>query len=140
MLRENIQTFLAELRRVNASEHTIRNYESDLEQFLAYLTPPDAEPPPVTDIDTLLIREWLGSLYEQKLSADVGSNFEVRSRQVLFETKFAYGQYHAYDVSADGQRVLINTAVLLPSGPATNARVLLDRPWQFAGLTARPSN
>ena len=69
MLRENIQAFLAELRRVNASGHTVRNYESDLEQFLAYLTPPDAEPPPVSEIDTLLIREWLGSLYRQRLTA-----------------------------------------------------------------------
>jgi Tol biopolymer transport system component len=66
-----------------------------------------------------------------------GSSFEVRGRQVLFETKFAHGQYHAYDVSADGQRVLINTAVLLPSGPATNAELLSDGPLQLATLLTR---
>jgi len=52
-----------------------------------------------------------------------GSSFEVRSRQVLFEARFAYALYHAYDVSPDGQRILINTAVLSPGGPATNARL-----------------
>jgi len=69
MLRGNIDAYLAELRRANASEHTVRNYESDLNQFLAYVTPPDAEPPPVTQIDKLLIREWMGSLYQQRLTA-----------------------------------------------------------------------
>jgi len=69
-----------------------------------------------------------------------GSGFEVRDRQMLFETKFAHGQYHAYDVAADGQRVLINTAVLLPSGPATNARLLSDRPFELAHLFTRRPN
>jgi integrase/recombinase XerC len=68
-LRENIDAFLGELRRANASGHTIRNYESDLEQFLAYLTPPDADAPLAAEIDPLLIREWLGSLYQQRLTA-----------------------------------------------------------------------
>jgi dipeptidyl aminopeptidase/acylaminoacyl peptidase len=69
-----------------------------------------------------------------------GSSFEVRARQVLFDTKFAHGQYHAYDVSADGQRVLINTAVLLPSGPATNAELLSDKAFQLTSLIARRPN
>ena len=69
MLREHIDAFLQDLRRSNASEHTVRNYESDLEQFLAYLTPPHAAPPAVDEIDVLLIREWLGKLYLQRLTA-----------------------------------------------------------------------
>src|SRR5690242_5292530 len=69
MLRANIDVYLAELRRVNASEHTIRNYESDLHQFLAYVTPPGAEPPSITQIDSLVIREWMGSLYQRRLTA-----------------------------------------------------------------------
>ncbi len=69
MLCKNIAAFLAELRRANASEHTVRNYESDLEQFQAYLTPPDANPPAVGEIDSLIIREWLGNLYRQRLTA-----------------------------------------------------------------------
>src|SRR5260370_37986870 len=68
-LRDGIDVFRAELRRANASEHTVRNYESDLTQFLEYLTPPDADPPPLDAIDTLIIREWLGSLYQQRLAA-----------------------------------------------------------------------
>ena len=40
-----IERYLAELRRQNASEHTLRNYASDLEQFHEYFSPPNAEPP-----------------------------------------------------------------------------------------------
>ncbi len=63
-----IGKFVEELRRQNVSEHTIRNYQSDLEQFLAYLTPPDGEPPPLKSVDLLLLREWLGGLYDHHLS------------------------------------------------------------------------
>ncbi|MGB7219052.1 MAG: hypothetical protein WBD07_09605 [Vicinamibacterales bacterium] len=67
-----------------------------------------------------------------------GSTFEVSARQVLFETRFAYAQYHAYDLAADGQRILVNTAVLMPSGrPATSARLLTDRPFQLTSLIPR---
>jgi len=83
-MRENIHAFLGELRRANASEHTVRNYESDLEQFLAYLTPPDGEPPPVSEIDTLIIREWLGSLYRQRLSA-VSIRRKLAAVRLLFK-------------------------------------------------------
>jgi len=84
MLRQNIEAFLAELRRVNASEHTVRNYESDLEQFLAYLTPPDADPPPVNEIDALLIREWLGNLYQQRLTV-VSTRRKLAAVRSLFK-------------------------------------------------------
>jgi integrase/recombinase XerC len=47
----------------------LRNYESDLKQFLEYLTPPEADPPAAGAIDTLIIREWMGCLYKQKLAA-----------------------------------------------------------------------
>ena len=40
-MKPAIEKFLKYLRSVrNASPHTLRNYGSDLEQFLAYLTPP----------------------------------------------------------------------------------------------------
>ena len=62
-----IERYLGELGRENASPHTIRNYASDLEQFLAYLSPPGTDPPPPASIDGPLLREWLTSLYDRKL-------------------------------------------------------------------------
>jgi integrase/recombinase XerC len=68
-LAGQIERFLAELRRQNASEHTVRNYASDLEQLLVYFSVPGKRKPAVDDIDALAIREWLGHLYEQRLTA-----------------------------------------------------------------------
>jgi len=67
-LAAEIQRFLEELRRQNVSTHTLRNYGSDLEQFRDYFTRDDA-PPAVEEIDALAIREWLGHLYGQRLTA-----------------------------------------------------------------------
>lgn len=66
-LQVRIQEFLAELRGQLASPHTLRNYEIDLRQFLEYFRGPDLEPPPVAEIDKLLLREWMGSLYDRNL-------------------------------------------------------------------------
>jgi integrase/recombinase XerC len=68
-LSEQIQLFLAELRRQNASEHTVRNYASDLDQFLVYFAIGDKRKPTIEEIDALAIREWLGHLYEERLTA-----------------------------------------------------------------------
>jgi integrase/recombinase XerC len=68
-LAGQIELYLDELRRQNASEHTVRNYASDLDKFLAYFTIPGKKVPRVEDIDALAIREWLGHLYEQRLTA-----------------------------------------------------------------------
>ena len=63
-----VQKFLAYLRSVrNASAHTLRNYQSDLEQFIAYLSPPESPPPTVGRIDHRVIREFLGYLHDEKL-------------------------------------------------------------------------
>jgi integrase/recombinase XerC len=67
-LAEAVQKFVEELRRRNASAHTIRNYASDLEQFMAYFTVGDRPRPRIEDLDALAIREWLGFLYQQRLS------------------------------------------------------------------------
>src|ERR1700678_148207 len=64
-----VELFLSELRRQNASEHTVRNYASDLDQFLVYFAIPGKPMPTVQEIDALAIREWLGHLYEQRLTA-----------------------------------------------------------------------
>ncbi len=64
-----IERYLDQLRRENASPHTIRNYASDLGQFREYFSPPGGETPSMGQIDTLALREWLGYLYKQNLSA-----------------------------------------------------------------------
>ncbi|MBZ5593693.1 MAG: tyrosine-type recombinase/integrase [Acidobacteriia bacterium] len=68
-LERHIGRFVEELKRNNASPHTIRSYESDLRQFSDYFSPPGTEPPAPSEFDVLKIREWLASLYDHKLSA-----------------------------------------------------------------------
>jgi len=65
-----IRNYLDYLRlQKNASPHTLRNYASDLQQFLSYLTrTPAGEPrpePSLDQIDNLTIREFLGVLYQK---------------------------------------------------------------------------
>lgn len=68
-LREAIQKFVEELKRRNASAHTVRNYASDLGQFVEYFTVADRPRARVEEIDALAIREWMGHLYQQRLTA-----------------------------------------------------------------------
>ncbi len=63
-----IREYLEGLRRENASPHTVRNYASDLAQFAQYLSPPGSAAPEPRALDALAIREWLGWLYQQRLS------------------------------------------------------------------------
>ena len=64
-----IEKFLSNLRAEGVSGHTVRNYAGDLRQFLAYLTPPGGRPPRPDEVDVLLLREWLGHLYDRRLAA-----------------------------------------------------------------------
>ncbi len=64
-LAVGIKDFLEERSRRNDSPHTLRNYGADLEEFLAYFSPPNSEPPPLAAIDLLSLREWLGHLYDR---------------------------------------------------------------------------
>ena len=71
-----IEQFLEHLRyERNVSSHTIRNYASDLEQFLDFLAPSKNGTrtlPPISEIDHLTIREWLASLHAaQKKKASI---------------------------------------------------------------------
>ncbi len=54
----------------NASEHTLRNYESDLIQFYDHIAPPDKKnnrrQVDIRAIDNLTIREYMAVLYEKK--------------------------------------------------------------------------
>jgi len=66
-----IDDFLKHLRyERNASEHTLRNYESDLLQFYDHIAPPDKDGKrrnvDLHAIDNLTIREYMATLYEKK--------------------------------------------------------------------------
>ena len=69
MLDELLPQFLEHLRfERNLSEHTLRNYQSDLEQFHDYLAPADPNTgkrtePPLAQIDHITVREWLATLH-----------------------------------------------------------------------------
>jgi integrase/recombinase XerC len=62
-LARQISRFLNSLEVANASSHTVRNYGSDLRQFLDYFSPPGESPPEPAAFDHHLIREFLASLY-----------------------------------------------------------------------------
>jgi len=68
-LARAIDRYLDKLRLENASPHTLRNYSSDLHQFLDYFSPPGADPPEPAALDSIALREWLGSLYARGLDA-----------------------------------------------------------------------
>jgi len=68
-MEQLLSQFLEHLRyERNVSEHTLRNYQSDLEQFVDHLAPAHPKtgkrnPPALTDIDHITIREWLATLH-----------------------------------------------------------------------------
>jgi len=68
-LAEQIDLYLAELKREAASANTILAYEADLRQFLTFLSPPDLAPPEPEQLDLLILREWLAGLYRDELIA-----------------------------------------------------------------------
>ena len=67
-MKQAIGKYLQYLESVrNSSPHTIVNYGKDLEQFVAYLSPPGTQPPPLREITHQIIREFVGHLHEQGL-------------------------------------------------------------------------
>jgi integrase/recombinase XerC len=69
-MQKYIDDFIKHLKyERNASDHTLRNYESDLVQFYDHIAPPDNKgfrrEVDVRDIDHLTIREYMASLYEK---------------------------------------------------------------------------
>jgi integrase/recombinase XerC len=67
-MKQAIEKYLKYLHSVrNSSPHTILNYGNDLDQFVAYLSPPGVQPPPLTKITHHIIREYVGHLHEQGL-------------------------------------------------------------------------
>lgn len=77
-MEQLLAQFLEHLRyERNLSEHTLRNYLSDLEQFHDYLAPADPSTgkrtePPLAVIDHITVREWLATLHAaQKQKASI---------------------------------------------------------------------
>jgi integrase/recombinase XerC len=67
-MKEAIAKYLEYLQSVkNSSPHTILNYCKDLEQFVAYLSPPGVRPPALTGVTHSLIREFVAHLHDQGL-------------------------------------------------------------------------
>ena len=69
MLEDYLKQFLQHLRyERNVSQHTLRNYSSDLEQFRDYLyLKGKVSDIPVSEIDHLTIREWMSELHGESL-------------------------------------------------------------------------
>src|SRR5467141_1161287 len=68
-MNEAIAKYLEYLQSVkNSSPHTILNYRKDLEQFLAYLSPPGARPPALTGVAHPMIREFVAHLHDHGLA------------------------------------------------------------------------
>ncbi len=64
-MKHAIGKFLEYLRSVkNSSPHTILNYGKDLDQFVAYLSPPGVQPPPLAGVTHTIIREFVGHLHD----------------------------------------------------------------------------
>jgi site-specific recombinase XerD len=51
----------------NSSPHTVLNYRRDLEQFVAYLSPPGVRPPGPAGVTHSMIREFVAHLHENHL-------------------------------------------------------------------------
>jgi integrase/recombinase XerC len=67
-MKEAIAKYLEYLRSVrNSSPHTILNYGTDLDQFLAYLTPPGTQLPALNAVSHSMIREFVAHLHNHGL-------------------------------------------------------------------------
>ncbi|HKO60205.1 MAG TPA: tyrosine recombinase XerC [Pyrinomonadaceae bacterium] len=68
-MEQLLTQFLEHLRyERNVSEHTLRNYQSDLEQFVDHIAPANPRNgkrnfPELADLDHITIREWLATLH-----------------------------------------------------------------------------
>lgn len=67
-LRQCIAKYLAELERRGASQHTLKSYASDLDQFAAYFEVPAQTVPSPAEFDLPILREWLSALYDDGLA------------------------------------------------------------------------
>jgi len=111
-LAVQVGLYLEHLRRENASPHTLRNYESDLAQFVEYFSR-QGEPPALREFDALALREWLGHLYASKLE-----NASMRRKLAAVRSFFKYALRQGLIDNNIGK--LVRT----PKAPKTLPRVL----------------
>jgi integrase/recombinase XerC len=87
-----VKQYFMYLRSVrNSSPNTIRSYETDLGQFLAFLTPPGVAMPQPEQVTHLMIREFVSHLHDLKLQkssiarkvAAIRSFFKFATREGL---------------------------------------------------------
>jgi len=123
-LGDHIRQYLAELKRENASEHTVRNYAADLRQFVAYLTPPGGAPPGARDLETIHLREWLGDLYRRSLSP-VTIRRKLASVRSLLQHLVRNGVIDVNRAKLIGTPKMPKTLPRVPSAEQTNR--LLDQ-------------
>jgi integrase/recombinase XerC len=71
-MRTLAESFLASLAHERrASEHTLRAYRHDLEEFLAFVEARRQRPPEVGDLDTLMVRGYLASLFGRNQASSI---------------------------------------------------------------------
>src|SRR6202021_3661460 len=67
-MKQVIDKFVAYLRyERNASPETLASYQSDLEQFCVFLTPPGESTLPLGEVTHRVIREFIAWLYDRRL-------------------------------------------------------------------------
>ena len=67
-MKVKIAKYLEYLRTVkNSSPHTVLNYGKDLDQFLAFLSPPGSTPPALDEVRHGVIREFIAHLHDHGL-------------------------------------------------------------------------
>lgn len=119
-----IAAFLSHLARQDASPQTIRAYASDLRQLADFLSPEDLPAPLPAEIDLLMLREWVASLYYQKKS-----NVSLR-RKIAALRAFWHFLLQEGVVENNVARLLTLPKMpkMLPAVPsAENVNNLLDR-------------
>jgi len=131
-LSQAIDRYMASLRLENASPHTLRNYESDLRQFAKHFENP-------TQISAFDLREWLGILYDQGLTA-----VSIRRKLAAVRSLFHFMAREGTIVKNVARLVRTPKAPkripLVPSAEQTNglidsvAKAKLDQPYPVRDL------
>jgi integrase/recombinase XerC len=121
-LSASIDEFMTELTRRNDSPHTLRNYGADLSEFLTYFSPAEAEPPALTALDLLSLREWLAHLYDRGQKPAT-----IRRKLASLRSFFRYLS-REHKIESDPARLLRlpkmpKTLPQVPNAEVTNALV-----------------